>query len=166
MTVSTRRVSAGVSFVASLGLSVAATVVGGGVLVGALGGCDSVGGRGGGGGGGSASAPPVFDQRPYAEAKAAAAAEGKWFIVKATAVWCGPCKQMDKTTWRDEKVVAWCEANAIVVAVDVDQEPSLAKELAVEGMPTMIAFREGQTEAARVLGFRPAGDFLAWLENL
>ena len=57
--------------------------------------------------------PPVFDQRPYAAARKAAQAGKKWFVVQATATWCLPCKQMDKTTWRDEAVVLWLRANAM-----------------------------------------------------
>lgn len=109
---------------------------------------------------------PIFDSRSYADAKAAAEAEKKWFIVKATAVWCGPCKMMDKTTWRDEKVVAWCKERAIVVALDVDQETSLAKELRIEAMPTMIAFKEGKSEFDRIVGMKGADDFLGWLEGI
>ena len=110
--------------------------------------------------------PPVFDKRPYAEAKKSAAETKKWFIVKATAVWCGPCKQMDKTTWRDETVVKWLEKNAIIVALDVDKEPTLAKELSIQAMPTMIAFADGNKEFDRVVGFKSAGVMLAWLEGI
>jgi thiol-disulfide isomerase/thioredoxin len=114
----------------------------------------------------AADLPPVFDTRPYAEAKAAAEAADKWFIVKGTAVWCAPCKQMDRTTWRDEKVVAWCKEHAIVVALDVDQQKSLARELRIEGMPTMIAFKNGEKEFDRIVGMRRPAEFLAWLEAI
>ncbi len=109
--------------------------------------------------------PPVFDTRPYSEARKAAESANKWFIVKATAVWCGPCKQMDKTTWRDAKVVSWIETNAIAVALDVDREPQVAADLGIEAMPTMIAFKDGQ-EFDRVVGYKSPADFLAWLEGL
>ncbi len=109
--------------------------------------------------------PAVFDKRPYAEAKKAAESAKKWFIVKATAVWCMPCKQMDKITWRDEKVVKWLKDNAIVIAIDVDKEKTLAKKLAVAAMPSMIAFRDGK-EFDRVVGYKSAEDFLAWLEGI
>jgi thiol:disulfide interchange protein len=129
-------------------------------------GCDAGSGGPAGPAGSSASRPPVFDARPYTEAKAAATAEGKWLIVKATADWCGPCKQMDKTTWRDDAVVAWCKENAIVVALDVDQEPAVAKELGVSGIPTTVAFQNGTTEIDRLIGMRDGPAFLAWLEGV
>jgi thioredoxin 1 len=110
--------------------------------------------------------PPVFDKRPYAEAKKAAGAGKKWFIVKATAVWCGPCKQMDKTTWRDKKVVEWVKKNAILVALDVDDEKKLAEELGIEAMPTMIAFKEGDKEFDRVVGYKAPEVMLGWLEGI
>lgn len=110
--------------------------------------------------------PPVFDTRPYAEAKKAAEDAKKWFIVKGTAVWCGPCKQMDKTTWRDDKVVKWLEKSAIVVALDVDKEPKLAKRLGIQAMPTMIAFKDGDKEFDRVVGYKAPEVMLAWLEGV
>ncbi len=117
--------------------------------------CDSSGG----------DHPPIFDQRPYAEAKAAAEADGKLLIVKGTATWCGPCQQMDKTTWRDEQVVAWLKEHAIVVAVDVDAEQATAQELAIQAMPTMIAFKDGK-EIGRIVGMLGPTQFLPWLDSL
>lgn len=112
-----------------------------------------------------AEEPPVFDKRPYAEVRAAAETSKKWFIVKGTAVWCGPCKQMDKTTWVDQKVVKWLGSNALVVALDVDKSPDIAKELNIEAMPTMIAFKDGK-EFDRIVGYRSADALLAWLEGV
>jgi len=109
--------------------------------------------------------PEVIDTRPYAEAKAAAEKEDKWFLVKATAVWCMPCKQMDRTTMVDPKVVEWLKKNAIIVSVDVDKEPALAKSLEIAAMPTTIAFRKGE-EFDRIVGMRAAAPFLAWLEGM
>ena len=114
---------------------------------------------------GTTDDPPVFDKRSYAEAKKAAEDSKKWFIVKATATWCGPCKKMDATTWRDEKVVTWLTDHAIVVAIDVDKEKKLAEGLSIEAMPTMIAFKEGK-EFDRVIGYKPSDEFLGWLEGL
>ncbi len=114
---------------------------------------------------GADAPPPRADVQPFAAAKKAAEDQKKWLIVAATAVWCMPCKQMESTTWRDERVVKWLTAHAVVLAVDVDQEAALAKELAVDAMPTVIAFKEGK-EFDRVVGYKPAEVFLAWLDGI
>jgi thioredoxin 1 len=109
--------------------------------------------------------PPIFDKRPYNEARKGAEEASKWFIVKATASWCLPCKQMDKTTWRDDQVVKWLKEHAVAAAFDVDREKALAKELSIQAMPTMIAFKDGK-EFDRIVGYKRSDEFLAWLEGI
>ncbi|MBC7773250.1 MAG: thioredoxin family protein [Pyrinomonadaceae bacterium] len=113
----------------------------------------------------SSEPPAVFDKRSYTDAKKAADAGKKWFIVKATAVWCGPCKKMDATTWVDDKVIKWVKDNAVAVVVDVDKQQDIAGDLAIEAMPTMIAFKDGQ-EFDRVVGYKAPAELLEWLEGI
>jgi thiol-disulfide isomerase/thioredoxin len=84
--------------------------------------------------------------------------------VKATAAWCGPCKRMDRTTWREDKVVEWVKANAIAIQVDVDKEPETAKLLRVSAMPTMVLFR-GEEELDRTVGLQTGDALLKWVNN-
>lgn len=107
--------------------------------------------------------PSFFTDKPYAEAKTHAAQNDKLLLVKATAVWCGPCKQMDRTTFKDKKLIEWLEANAVSVSVDVDDEPATSRELRIRAMPTMVLFR-GDEELARVVGYRSADQLLSWLQ--
>jgi thioredoxin 1 len=109
-------------------------------------------------------APPLFSTEPYEEARSRASREGKLFIVDATAEWCGPCKQMDRTTWVDPSVVSWFENNAIAVQVDVDHQEEIAEALRIEAMPTVIVFR-GDHEIDRVVGGRTAPQLLSWLDG-
>ena len=106
--------------------------------------------------------PAFFTEKPYAEAKQTAADNDKLLFVKATAVWCGPCKMMDRTTFTDQRVIDWLTANAVSVSVDVDDEPQLAGRLRIRAMPTTILMR-GDEELARVVGYRDADDLLEWL---
>jgi thiol-disulfide isomerase/thioredoxin len=122
-------------------------------------GCDNTSG------GSGHAAPAGFDTRPYAQAKQAAEDEGKWFIVKATAVWCPPCKQMNATSWPDPEVVAWIKENGIAVAVDVDREAAVAQGLGVEAMPTIIAFHQGK-EVDRFVGMKGPDELRDWLKGL
>lgn len=112
-----------------------------------------------------ASAPPIFDDRPYAEARQAALDEGKLFIVDFTAEWCMPCKQMDRTTWIDPEVVAWIEANAIAVQIDVDHEKRIAIDYQVRAMPTIVAVVDGE-EFDRVIGLKKPDQLIEWLDGI
>ena len=97
--------------------------------------------------------------------KARAEATGVWLIVDATAEWCGPCKQLDRITWRDGEVVRWIEDHGLAVQVDVDAESELAKRLEIRAMPTIVAFKNGE-EKDRIVGYRDPKGLLEWLGGL
>jgi thioredoxin 1 len=109
--------------------------------------------------------PPIFTKKNFEDAKKQAAAEGKLLVVDSMADWCPPCKQMDKTTWVDEKTIAYFKDNAIAFQFDVDKEEKLAKDLKIEAMPTMIVFKDGK-EIDRSVGFMSTSEMIGWLEDV
>lgn len=109
--------------------------------------------------------PPIFSDTPFAQARDATKGSPKLLIVKATASWCAPCKRMDKTTWIDEKVVAWVRDNGVAIEFDVDENKALSEQLKIDAMPTMIAFKDG-AEFDRTVGYKDAGDLLVWLNDV
>jgi thioredoxin 1 len=109
--------------------------------------------------------PPVFANLEFDKALDQNKSDGKFLVVKSTASWCAPCKLMDRTTWRDEKVVAWFKANGVAIHFDVDAQKALAKQLDIQAMPTMIAFHKGE-EFDRVVGYKDPTEFLGWLEGV
>ncbi|MDY7110022.1 MAG: thioredoxin family protein [Planctomycetota bacterium] len=110
--------------------------------------------------------PPIFSDMTYEEATAAAASEGKLLILDATASWCRPCKEMDKTTWVDETVVSWVREHAIAIQLDVDDRRPLATELNVRSpLPTVAVFRDGE-EVSRVVGKQTPEALLEWLDGV
>lgn len=113
----------------------------------------------------AAAAPPVFTDQSFEQAKSAAKEQQKLLLVDATADWCPPCKEMDRTTWVDERVEKWLGEQAIAIQVDVDAEPEVARELRIRAMPTVIVFKDG-AEFDRVVGYRSADELLAWLEDV
>jgi thioredoxin-like negative regulator of GroEL len=86
----------------------------------------------------------MFTDMPFAEALERARTEKRWLLVDATAVWCGPCQQMERTTWKDPMVLAWVAEHAIAVQIDVDKQADVAAQLEIAAMPTMILFRDGR----------------------
>lgn len=110
-----------------------------------------------------AATPPIFSAVLFEQALAGNTSDDKLLFVKATAAWCPPCKEMNRTTLRDPKVVAYLQEQGVAVEVDVDEHPATARTLNIQAMPTMIAFREGK-EVSRHVGFMDAGELLAWLK--
>lgn len=107
--------------------------------------------------------PPIFQNITYQEAQKSASEQHKLLIVKATASWCGPCKKMNATTWRDEKVTSWITEHGLAVELDVDKEQGIATDLHIDAIPTMIAFRDGQ-EVSRIVGYQTTRELLDFLQ--
>jgi thiol-disulfide isomerase/thioredoxin len=107
----------------------------------------------------------VFSSEAFEVAAARAEREGKWLLIDFTASWCGPCQNMEKTTWRDAAVSEWLSAKAVAVQVDVDAQQELAQSFGVQAMPTMVVFARGQ-ELDRAVGAQSAKQLLGWLEGL
>ncbi len=60
-------------------------------------------------------------------------------LVDCYADWCGPCQMMEPTI----KSLA-AETPAVVAKVDVDAHQSLAGQLGVQGVPTLVLFSDGE----------------------
>jgi thioredoxin 1 len=62
-------------------------------------------------------------------------------LVDFTASWCGPCKMMAPIL----KDVKQEMGEAVkIVKIDVDQNPGTAKEYQIQGVPTLILFKDGK----------------------
>lgn len=113
----------------------------------------------------AAPADGPFADLELEAALARAKKEEKLLLVDFTAVWCPPCRKMEKETWPDPKVAAWLEAHAVAIQLDVDEYPELSKQYEIESIPTVLAWRGGEL-FDRSVGFKDAKDFLAWGEDV
>jgi thioredoxin 1 len=61
-------------------------------------------------------------------------------LVDFFAEWCGPCKMMPPILKELKNAVA---NQAIILKGDVDKNPHVAREFNVQGVPTLIIFKDG-----------------------
>ena len=72
-------------------------------------------------------------------------------LVDFTAVWCGPCKMLEPIV---KQLASDWQGKVNVVKLDVDENPNLAMQYQVMGVPTLILFNKGQP-VERVTGHQP-----------
>ncbi|MDR3591485.1 MAG: thioredoxin [Negativicutes bacterium] len=82
-------------------------------------------------------------------------------LVDFWAPWCGPCKMVAPEV---EAVAEAYAGKAAVAKVNVDEQPQIAGQFGVSGIPTMIVFKNGK-EANRVVGYRPRKDIMTVLDG-
>ncbi|MBY0312208.1 MAG: thioredoxin family protein [Phycisphaerales bacterium] len=104
----------------------------------------------------------VFSSQSFDDALAASRQQGRTLVVMFSAEWCGPCKAMENSTWRDPGVTTWVRDHAIALHVDVDQQRAIADRFNARSLPLLIAFRNGEV-VERSLGFKDAQQMQAWL---
>jgi len=72
-------------------------------------------------------------------------------LVDFTAVWCNPCKLLDPIV--KQFAQEWA-GKVKVVKLDVDDNPNLAMNYQVMGVPTLMLFKDGKP-VERVTGYQP-----------
>jgi len=103
-----------------------------------------------------------FIKGDFEAAKAKAKEERKLIFVDAYAVWCGPCKMMDRNTFNNERVAAYFNENFVNLKIDVEkgQGPIFASKYQITGMPTLLFLDYNGEIVSRELGYRGPNELM------
>jgi len=82
------------------------------------------------------------------------------------APWCTYCTKLKKTTFKDEKVLAYLDKNFVSIQVDTDQNKALATQWNVTGLPTMWFLEASGDKINRMPGYVGGAQLLQILKYI
>jgi thioredoxin 1 len=68
-------------------------------------------------------------------------------LVDFSASWCGPCKMLTPIV---ESLATDLAGRAKVCKIDIDESPNTSQKMGVRGVPTVIAFKNGEKTGSLV----------------
>ena len=108
----------------------------------------------------------VFIEDDWSAALKQAAAQHKYIFVDAYATWCGPCKMLKATTFKNKKAAEFYNKNFVNIAIDMEKGigPQLAAQWRMQAYPTLIIFNPKGEPVLGTVGYIKAPDLIRFGE--
>ena len=78
-------------------------------------------------------------------------------VIRFTASWCGPCKAL-------KTVLDQVETDVPIEVVDIDEQPDLATEFGIRGVPTLVMM-EDNVATKRLIGLKTIQEVEAFIHD-
>ena len=104
-----------------------------------------------------------FSSLTFEEAKASAIENNQLIFVDAYTTWCGPCKQMAATSFKDEEVTSLFNEKFINLKIDCEEESQgiqFAKDFKIKAYPTLLIINGEGTVVKRAIGYHSASELI------
>jgi len=102
-------------------------------------------------------------------AKKKASKSGKLIFIDAYTEWCGPCKRMAATTFKDEEVGDLFNENFINLKVEMEKDEDgreIARRYRVSAYPTLLIIDGDGNLVKSVIGFKTKAQLMAIAESV
>ena len=99
------------------------------------------------------------------QAKEIAKTQGKPILIDFYADWCSWCRRMDEDTYADVKVADKAK-QFVCVKIDTQEQPDIAEDFRVRGLPTTAFLTKEAKIIDIVPGYFPPGDFLKKMDSI
>ena len=98
----------------------------------------------------------------YDQALQQAKTDNKLVVIDFFATWCGPCKEMERTTFTDERVRRRMK-DFVPLKIDVDRQVKIAARYGIEAYPTTAVVKADGKPVTGSVGLLEADNYLALL---
>lgn len=110
----------------------------------------------------------VSTENEMEQAQKKAAEQDLYLFVDVYAVWCGPCKMMDRDVYTDPAVSAYMNTNFVSVRMDGEKDfgRKFAARNQLEGYPTMFIFDPEGEYISKIVGFTQSDQLVSSLTGI
>lgn len=108
--------------------------------------------------------PRLAWRKNYKQACDEARRRKRPILVRITASWCGPCRQMQQLTFTDDRLKRKLRKDFVLLEVDADEHPDLVTAFHVEAFPTTLVVSPELKVVSRMTGFKSAPDLISSLD--
>lgn len=112
----------------------------------------------------TARTPKEIAWQNYEAGMALASRDHKPVLMDFSATWCGWCKKLEAEVFTNPKVIA-LSRRFVCIKVDGDKRRDLVGRYGVRGYPTGVLLDAQGREVRRMVGYRPADQYLAEMQR-
>ena len=115
---------------------------------------------------GVAYASDSINWRSYEEGMVLSKVEKKKVFLHFYADWCGFCRKMANTTFKDAALINYLNENFMPIRVDTDREPETAGAYGVTGLPLTVFLTEMGEPIFSVPGYIATDPLMSMLKEI